>query len=77
MALISFFRNPVLAKLVGAIACVAFLLPLVRFKGSIAFIVYASIIVVLAAAVRFYLRRRRRRLTPPEENYLKDRFYKQ
>jgi hypothetical protein len=77
MALVSFFRHPVLAKVVGAIACVAFLLPLVRFRGSLSFILYASIGVVLAAAVRLYLVRKRKRLTPPEEDYLKDRFYEQ
>lgn len=77
MALVSFFRNPVLAKVVGAIACLAFLLPLVRFKGSLSFIFYSSIVVVLAVILRGYYVRKRKRLTPPEEDYLKDRFYEQ
>ena len=77
MALVSFFRNPVLAKVVGVIACLAFLLPLVRFRGSLSFILYVSIGVLLTAAVRIYLVRKRKRLTPPEEDYLKDRFYEQ
>lgn len=75
MALVSFFRNPVLAKLVGAIACLAFLLPLVRYKGSISFIAYGAIAVALALLIRGYYARKRKRLTPPEEVYLKDRFY--
>lgn len=77
MALVSFFRNPVLAKVVGTIACLAFLLPLVRFKGSLSFIFYGAIAVVLALLIRAYYVRKRRRLTPPEEEYLKDRFYEQ
>ena len=77
MALVSFFRNPVLAKVVGAIACLAFLLPLVRFKGSLSFIFYGSIVVVLAVILRGYYARKRKRLTPAEEDYLKDRFYEQ
>jgi purine-cytosine permease-like protein len=77
MALVSFFRNPVLVKVVGAIACLAFLLPLVRFKGSLSFIFYGSIVVVLAVILRGYYARKRKRLTPPEEDYLKDRFYEQ
>lgn len=77
MALVSFFRHPVLAKVVGAIACLAFLLPLVRFKGSLSFIFYGSIVVVLAVILRGYYVRKRKRLTPPEEDYLKDRFYEQ
>lgn len=77
MALASFFRNPVLAKVVGAIACLAFLLPLIRYRGSLSFIFYGSISVVLALLIRGYYVRKRRRLTPPEEDYLKDRFYEQ
>jgi hypothetical protein len=77
MALVSFFRNPVLAKLVGAIACLAFLLPLIRFKGSLSFIVYGFIAVMLAVMIRIYVVKKRKRLTPPEEEYLKDRFYEQ
>jgi hypothetical protein len=77
MALVSFFRNPILAKLIGAIACLAFLLPLIRFKGSLSFIFYGSIAVGLVVLIRAYYVRKRRRLTPPEEEYLKDRFYEQ
>lgn len=77
MALVSFFRNPVLAKVVGAIACLAFLLPLVRHKGSLSFIFYGAVALVLALMVRGYYVRKRKRLTPPEEEYLKDRFYEQ
>jgi membrane protein implicated in regulation of membrane protease activity len=77
MALVSFFRNPVLAKVVGAIAAVAFLLPLVRYRGAFRFIFYAALTVALIALARSYVLRRRKRLTPPEEKYLQDRFYEQ
>ena len=75
MALVSFFRNPVLAKVVGAVAALAFLLPLVRYRGAFTFIFYAALGVVLVALVRSYVMRRRKRLTLAEERYLKDRFY--
>jgi len=77
MALVSFFRNPLLAKVVGAIACLAFLLPLVRYRGVLPFLLYTAIGIVMVALVRGYFMRRRKRLTLPEEKYLKDRFYEQ
>lgn len=75
MALVSFFRNPVLAKVVGVLAALAFLLPLVRYRGAFNFIFYVACGIVLVALVRSYVLKRRKRLTPPEESYLKDRFY--
>lgn len=73
--LVSFFRKPVLAKVVGTVAALAFLLPLIRYEQGLKIALPLAVGLVIFLLIRGYLLRRRRRLTLPEEDYLKKRFY--
>ena len=73
--LVSFFRNPVFARVVGIVVALAFLLPLIRYKHGMKIAIPLVIFMVIALAIRSYLIKRKRRLTALEEEYLKKRFY--
>jgi hypothetical protein len=73
--LVSFFRNPVFARVVGIVVALAFLLPLIRYKHGMKIAIPLVIFMVIALGVRSYLIKRKRRLTALEEEYLKKRFY--
>jgi hypothetical protein len=73
--LVSFFRNPIFARVVGTVVALAFLLPLIRYKHGLKIALPLVIIVVIFLVVRSYLIKRKRRLTALEEEYLKKRFY--
>ena len=73
--LVSFFRNPVFARVVGIVVALAFLLPLVRYKHGLKIALPLLIFMVIALALRSYLIKRKKRLTAMEEEYLKKRFY--
>jgi hypothetical protein len=73
--LVSFFRNPIFARVVGIVVALAFLLPLIRYKHGIKIAVPLVIFIVIALVIRNYLIKRKRRLTALEEEYLKKRFY--
>jgi uncharacterized membrane protein (UPF0136 family) len=72
--LVSFFRNPVLLKVVGLLVALAFLLPLIRYKQGLKIALPVAIILLICFGVRYYIRRKRR-LTALEEEYLKKRSY--
>ena len=69
-------RNPALAKIVGGIAALAFLLAVVGYRNMLRFVLPALIIFIVLFLVRKYMLNRRRKLTPLEEEYLEKRFYK-
>jgi len=73
--LVSFFRNPIFARVVGTIAALAFLLPFIRYKHGLKIILPVAIIIPICFGVRYYIIRRKRRLTALEEEYLKKRSY--
>jgi len=73
--LVSFFRNPVFARVVGIVVALAFLLPLVRYKHGLKIAIPLVITIVIFFVIRSYLIKRKRRLTALEEEYLKKRFY--
>ena len=73
--LVSFFRNPIFARVVGIIVALAFLLPLVRYKYGLKIVLPGAIIILICFGVRYYIIRRRKRLTLLEEEYLKKRSY--
>ena len=73
--LVSFFRNPIFARVVGTVVALAFLLPLIRYKQGLKIAVPAAIIILICFGLRYYTIRRRRKLTELEEEYLKKRFY--
>ena len=73
--LVSFFRNPVLLKVVGTLVAFAFLLPLIRYKQGMKIALPVAIVILVCWGVRYYIIRRKRRLTALEEEYLKKRFY--
>ena len=73
--LVSFFRNPIFARVVGTVVALAFLLPLIRYKHGLKIALPVAIILLICFGVRYYLIRRKRRLTALEEEYLKKRFY--
>ena len=73
--LVSFFRNPVFARVVGIVVALAFLLPLVRYKHGLKIALPIIIAIVIVLAIRSYLIKRKKRLTALEEEYLKKRFY--
>jgi O-antigen/teichoic acid export membrane protein len=73
--LVSFFRNPVLLKVVGILVALAFLLPLIRYKHGLKIALPVAIIIITCFGIRYFLVRRRRRLSALEEEYLKKRSY--
>ena len=73
--LVSFFRNPVFARVVGIVVALAFLLPLVRYKHGLKIAIPIIIAIVIVLVIRSYLIKRKKRLTALEEEYLKKRFY--
>ena len=73
--LVSFFRKPVVLKVVGTLVALAFLLPLIRYKQGVKIALPAAILIFICFAVRYCIMRRRRRLTVLEEEYLKKRSY--
>ena len=73
--LVQFFRNPLVLKVVGGLAAIAFLFPLVGRKNTMKFIAPLVAVVLLFVGIRGLMRRRRRKLTELEEEYLKRRFY--
>jgi len=73
--LVSFFRNPIFARVVGIVVALAFLLPLIRYKQGLRIALPAAIIILICFGVRYYIIRRKRRLTALEEEYLKKRSY--
>ena len=73
--LVSFFRNPIFARVVGTVVALAFLLPLIRYKHGLKIAILVALILLTCFGVRYYIIRRRRRLTALEEEYLKKRFY--
>jgi len=73
--LVSFFRNPVLLKVVGILVALAFLLPLIRYKQGLKIALPVALILLICFGVRYYIIRRKRRLTALEEEYLKKRSY--
>jgi hypothetical protein len=73
--LVSFFRNPIFARVVGTVVALAFLLPLIRYKHGLKIAIPVVLILLICFGVRYCVIRRRRRLTALEEEYLKKRFY--
>ena len=73
--LVSFFRNPVLLKVVGILVALAFLLPLIRYKHGVKIGLPVAIIILICFGVRYLMVRRRKRLSALEEEYLKKRSY--
>jgi len=73
--LVSFFRNPILARGVGIVVVLAFLLPLIRYKHGLKIALPLVTIAIIVLIIRSYLIKRKRRLTALEEEYLKKRFY--
>ena len=73
--LVRFFRNPVLLKVVGAVVALAFLLPLVRYRNVLRFVLPALVVILIFLFVRNRILKRRMKLTMLEEEYLKKRFY--
>jgi energy-coupling factor transporter transmembrane protein EcfT len=73
--LVSFFRNPILLKVVGSAVALAFLSALVGYRNMLRFVLPGLFIFICLLLIRNFLRRRKRRLTPLEEEYLKKRFY--
>ena len=73
--LVSFFRNPIFARVVGTVVALASLLPLIRYKHGLKIAIPVALILLICFGVRYYIIRRRRRLTALEEEYLKKRFY--
>ena len=73
--LVSFFRNPVLSKVVGILVVLAFLLPLIRYKPGVKIAIPVAIIIFIGYGVRYLIIKRRRRLSALEEEYLKKRSY--
>lgn len=73
--LVSFFRNPVLLKVVGTLVALAFLLPLIRYKHGVKIALPVAIIILIGYGVRYFIIRRKRRLSALEEEYLKKRSY--
>ena len=73
--LVSFFRNPIFARVVGTVVALAFLLPLIRYKHGLKIAIPVALILLTCFGVRYYIIRRRRRLTALEEEYLKKRSY--
>ena len=73
--LVQFFRNPLVLKVVGGLAAIAFLFPLVGRKNTVKFIAPVVVVVLLVAGIRSLVRKRRRKLTELEKEYLKRRFY--
>ena len=73
--LVSFFRNPVFARVVGIVVALAFLLPLIRYKHGMKIAIPLVIFMVFVLGSRSYIIKRKRLLTALEEEYLKKRFY--
>ncbi len=73
--LVSFFRNPVLLKVVGTLVALAFLLPLIRYRHGVKIALPVAIIILIGYGVRYFIIRRKRRLSALEEEYLKKRSY--
>ena len=69
-------RNPYLAKIVGGIAALAFLLAVVGYRNMLRFVLPALSVFILFFLVRRYILNRRKKLTPLEEEYLEKRLYK-
>ena len=75
MVLVQFFRNPLVLKVVGALAAVAFLFPLLGRRNTVKFVAPVVVVFVLFVSIKSLVRRRRKKLTQLEEEYLKRRFY--
>jgi hypothetical protein len=73
--LVSFFRNPLLAKVVGTVVALAFLTTLVGYRNMLRFVLPGVILVILFLFIRNFIRVRKRKLTAIEQEYLKKRFY--
>ena len=73
--LVSFFRNPVLLKVVGVLVALAFLLPLIRYKHGVKIALPIGIIILICCIIRYFIVRRKKRLSALEEEYLKKRSY--
>lgn len=73
--LVTFFRHPILLKVVGTLVALSFLLALIGYKNMIRFVLPALFVVILFLLVRKYIINRRKKLTALEKEYLKRRFY--